>query len=234
MRLLVTRPDPDNARTAAALRARGHDVVLAPLLRIATIAAPFGAGPWGGVVLTSANAARALAAHPRCAELTALPAFVVGHRTGEAARAAGFLTVTSADGDADDLVRLLRQRAGAVRLVYLAGADQATGLAAALDAGGIKVDTVVVYRAAAVDRLPDDATAALAAGTIDGILHYSPRTAAAFVAVVPNLSAALALPQFCLSAEVAKPLAAAGARDLRIASCPEEAALLALVGQGSR
>jgi uroporphyrinogen-III synthase len=232
VRLLVTRPDPDNARTATALRARGHAVVLAPLLRIETIAAPFGAGPWDGVVLTSANAARALAAHPRCAELAALPAFVVGHRTGEAARTAGFLTVTSADGDADDLVRLLKQRAGRGRLLYFAGADQAADLAAALGASGIKVDTVVVYRAAAVDRLPDDATAALAAGTIDGILHYSPRTAAAFVAVVPNLSAALALPQFCLSAEVARPLAAAGARDLRIASRPQETALLELVGQG--
>ena len=34
MRLLVTRPEPDNERTAAALRALGHEVMLAPLLAI--------------------------------------------------------------------------------------------------------------------------------------------------------------------------------------------------------
>ena len=33
MAILVTRPQPDNARTAAALRARGHDVLAAPMLR---------------------------------------------------------------------------------------------------------------------------------------------------------------------------------------------------------
>ena len=37
MRLLVTRPEPDNERTAAALRAQGHEVVLAPLLRIEAV-----------------------------------------------------------------------------------------------------------------------------------------------------------------------------------------------------
>src|SRR5437870_1310953 len=34
MRLLLTRPQHDGERTAARLRARGHDVTLAPLLRI--------------------------------------------------------------------------------------------------------------------------------------------------------------------------------------------------------
>ena len=34
MRLLVTRPEQDGERTAAALRARGHEALLAPLMRI--------------------------------------------------------------------------------------------------------------------------------------------------------------------------------------------------------
>ena len=34
MRLLVTRPEADAERTATALRACGHTVVVAPLLRI--------------------------------------------------------------------------------------------------------------------------------------------------------------------------------------------------------
>jgi len=65
LRLLLTRPEPDAARTAAALRAAGHEVLTAPMLRIEPVAADLGAGPWEAVLITSANAARAVAAHPR-------------------------------------------------------------------------------------------------------------------------------------------------------------------------
>jgi uroporphyrinogen-III synthase len=234
VRLLVTRPEPDGARTAAALRARGHEVAFAPLLRIEPVAAAFGQGPWDGVVMTSANAARAVAAHPRRAELVALPAFVVGRRTGDAAREAGFIQVTSADGDADDLVRLIKRQQSPAGLLYLAGADQATDVSAALRGSKMRLDTVAVYRAVTETRLPDDIATALATGAIDGVLHFSARSAAAFVAAVEGMGvrAALALPHFCLSSEVAKPLAAAGARDLRVAARPEEAALVTLVGEG--
>ena len=121
MRLVVTRPEPDASRTAALLRARGHTVDVAPLLRLELIAeADLGAGPWGGIVITSANALRAIAAHPRKAELLALPLFAVGRRSADAAQAAGFAEVLSADGDATDLARLVAARADRGRpLLYL-------------------------------------------------------------------------------------------------------------------
>src|SRR5262245_18884914 len=100
MRLLVTRPEPDNARTAAELRARGHEVMLAPLLRIEPVPdADLGNGPWSGVLITSANGARAIAAHKRRAALDALPVLAVGQASAAAARDAGISDVTSADGD---------------------------------------------------------------------------------------------------------------------------------------
>ena len=47
MRLLITRPEPDNERTAAVLRAQGHDVLLAPLLHIESVAnSELGTPPW--------------------------------------------------------------------------------------------------------------------------------------------------------------------------------------------
>ena len=68
MRLLLTRPEPDAQRTAAALRAQGHDVIIAPLLRIEPAAdAEIGAGPWAAILITSANAAHAVATHARVA-----------------------------------------------------------------------------------------------------------------------------------------------------------------------
>jgi uroporphyrinogen-III synthase len=232
MRLLITRPASEGARTAAALQQQGHETLLAPLLRIEWLIADFGGGPWDGVIMTSANAARALREHPRRDELLPLKLFAVGRTTAQAARACGFGDVVSADGDVSDLLDLLARSPGhAGRLLYLTGADRTVDVSAALAASGMQVDTVVIYRAVADTKLPGEVEAALAAQEIDGVLHFSPRTAAAFVAATAALApVALALPHFCLSAAVAKPLQAAGARDLRIAARPDEAALLELIG----
>src|SRR5262249_2147911 len=110
MRLLVTRPQDDGERTAARLRARGHHVTLAPLLGVGAADFDRRGAPLSAVVMTSANAARAIARHPRREALVALPAFPVGRHTAEAARAAGFREVECADGDKDDLAALLRAR----------------------------------------------------------------------------------------------------------------------------
>src|SRR5262249_11037217 len=96
MRLLVTRPQGDGERTAARLRARGHTVTLAPLLRVEAVDFELPREPLSAVVMTSANAARAVAGHPRREALVALPAFTVGRHTAEAARAAGFRDVACA------------------------------------------------------------------------------------------------------------------------------------------
>src|SRR5438046_9518596 len=107
MRLLVTRPEPDGARTAAALRTRGHEVLLAPLLHIETIPdADLGAGPWAAILLTSANGARAIASHRRRAELAGLPVMAVGRSSADAARDVGLVDAISADGDGRNLARL--------------------------------------------------------------------------------------------------------------------------------
>jgi uroporphyrinogen-III synthase len=73
---------------------------------------------------------------------------------------------------------------------------------------------------------------ALAAGAPDAVLHFSRRSANAFLAEAeaagesPRLLDATHL---CLSAEVAAVLTGAGARTVRAAARPEEAALIALV-----
>ena len=142
MRLLVTRPEPDNERTAATLRAGGHHVMLAPLLHIETVPdADLGAPPFAGILITSANGARALASHPRRSECLGLPVLAVGRSSADAARHAGFSDVTSVDGDATDLARLAAARfAGVVSpVLYLAGEDRS----AEMDTPGLAVRTVV-------------------------------------------------------------------------------------------
>ncbi len=235
MRLLVTRPQPDAERTAAVLRARGHMAVVAPLLRIEPLDdAELGGGPWAAILVTSANAAPAIARHKRVGELSGAKVLAVGERSAQAMRDAGFADVVSAGGSANDLMRLVAERLKAgMPLLYLAGAERSGDIAGDLAAQGFTVRTVVVYRALAAEALPRAAGEALSSFGIDGVLHFSRRSAETYVKTVRAAGlagTALKKPvHFCLSADVAAPLAQAGAADVRIAAHPNEAGLLALI-----
>jgi uroporphyrinogen-III synthase len=234
VRLLLTRPQEDSERTAATLRARGHAVMLAPLLRIEPVAAEFGSGPFAAVLMTSANAARAVAAHARIEELRRVPLYTVGRRSADAAKSAGFAIVHSADGDAHALLAIVgRELMGAAApLLYVCGEERSVDLSAELARHGLRTRTVVVYRAAAAERFPGEAEQAIAAGELHGVLHYSRRSAEIFVrcaAATGLRERALTLLHFCLSAQVAEPLRDAGATRLRIAAGPQEDALLELI-----
>ncbi len=238
MRLLVTRPESDAKRTALALRARGHAVLVAPLLAFQIIDdVALAAGPWGGVLLTSAHAARAIARRGERAALIDLPVLAVGEHTAEAARRGGFANVASAAGNAGDLVRLAAERFAdaPAPLLYLAGEDRALDIAGALAARGVRVETAVVYRMAMAQCFPTDIAAALSSRAIDGVLHYSGRSAEAYLRCADAgalRQAALAPTHYCISTEASRPLAAAGASDLRIAARPDEPALLDCLDAG--
>jgi uroporphyrinogen-III synthase len=116
--------------------------------------------------------------------------------------------------------------------LYLAGNDRARDLAGDLAASGIKVETVVVYRATAAPHFADDIQGALAGGRIDGVLHFSRRSTAIFVDCARAgglLQRIRALTHFCLSDRAAAPLRDAEAGDIRVAPQPDEAALIDLL-----
>ncbi len=234
MRLLLTRPQPDAARTAVALRALGHELIVAPLVEIEILShADLSAGPWKAFLVTSANALRGVAGQTHRNEVGNVPVFTVGDRTAQAVRDAGFTAVTSASGNVNDLAALVAAHLNPpARLLYLTGEDRSGDLAGALRARGFVVDMVVVYRAMVAETLPAEAATALTRG-IDGVLHYSRRGAEAFVAAAQRAGlqeAAFQKPaHFCLSAQVAEPLEQAGAADIRIAPRPVEADLIGLV-----
>jgi uroporphyrinogen-III synthase len=235
VRILLTRPQADAERTAGALRARGHEVIVAPLLDIAIVPdAELGDGSWAAILVTSANAVRAIAGHRRRDALRGVPVFTVGRHTAQDMRAAGFADVTSADGNVTDLENLVAARmTPGARLLYLAGEERSGDLAGMLRIRDFAVDTALVYRAVVAETLPRHAADALAAG-IDGVLHFSRRSAEAYVNAARNsglTEAALTRPShFCLSARIAEPLAQARAVNIRIAARPEEAALIELCG----
>ncbi|MBV9557588.1 MAG: uroporphyrinogen-III synthase, partial [Pseudolabrys sp.] len=110
------------------------------------------------------------------------------------------------------------------------GEDRAFDLEGELRGMGIAAKTVTIYRAVTAPY-PAELTAALKAKTVDAVLHFSRRSAENYVAdaIAAATDAALSPRHFCLSEQIAEPLRKAGAKDVRIASRPDEAALLDLV-----
>jgi uroporphyrinogen-III synthase len=244
MAVLVTRPHPDGEATAEALRARRFEVLLAPMLQFEPV--PFHddeQARYGAIILTSANALRAIAGELEGHRILKLPLFAVGEHTAAAAREAGFAEVISAKGDAEALRDLLLKRVKAKQLkksatlLYLAGADLARDLAGELAEKGFTVVTHTTYRMMPVSRLPQDVCDAFMAHGIEAVLHYSRRSARAFLDAARAGGveiSALALPQCCISAAVASILHDAGATQVMTAASPDENALFEALARALR
>jgi uroporphyrinogen-III synthase len=242
--VLVTRPQPDNEATAGALRERGFAVLLAPMLRFEPVA--FRDDPdarYDAVIVTSANALRALEGQAAAGRLAALPLFAVGDSTADAARRAGFARVSVARGSAADLRDLVLARVKARKLkkdgalLHLAGADLSGDLAGELTASGLHVVTRTVYRMAPTPSLPREVCEAFAAHGIEAVLHYSRRSARAFLEAARADGveiSALAVPQCCLSDGVAAVLREAGAAQMAVAAAPDENALFGALERALR
>ena len=236
MAVLVTRPQPDNEATATTLRARGFEVLLAPMLRFEALAFQDDADArYGAVIVTSANALRGFEQHPAGQRLLKLPLFAVGEHTAAAARSVGFDKVISANGDVAALREAIlarvkaRELKKASPLLYLAGADLARDLAGDLGERGFTVVTQTTYRMIPVLSLPREVADGFAANRIKAVLHYSRRSARAFLEAARAAGveiSALAIPQCCISDAVASVVRDAGATQVLTARSPDESALL--------
>jgi uroporphyrinogen-III synthase len=232
MRLLVTRPADDARAIAQALIARGHDVVVDPVLTIvpATDEVPDLKGVQA-VLATSANGVRALA---RLGARREVPLLAVGRATADAARAADFGTVLEAEGDVVSLARLAAARFDPRKgpLVHAAGSDVAGDLKGLLEAHGFTVRRHVLYAARASEALGAETRKSLADGALDGALFFSPRSAKVFLGLVEKAQLKESLGRlvaYCLSPAVAAEARRAPFAALRVAERPAIEALLTVI-----
>ena len=231
MRVIVTRPQDDGVETAALLKARGHEAILAPLLGVHYHDGH--ALHLSGVqalLFTSVNGVRAFA---RRTSLRDFPVFAVGSQTAQAARDAGFADVRDADGNVDTLADTVRASASPSGgdLLHAAGAEAEGRLAALLAAAGFQVRTEVLYDVPAVDEMPAAARDAIVAGNADAVLLFSARSAAVFAQCLAKAGLAPAgLIAVCISEAAAKPLAGLALREIRIAERPNQGSLLDCLG----
>jgi uroporphyrinogen-III synthase len=244
MAVLVTRPQPDDEATATSLRARGFEVLKAPMLRFEPVAFQDDAEMrYGAVIVSSANALRGVESQLAGKPLLKLPLFAVGERTAAAARGIGFENVMTANGDATRLRDLVLKsvKAKALKktspLLYLAGADLAQDLSGELGERGFTVVTQTTYRMTPVANLPDQVRDAFAANGIEAVLHYSRRSARAFLEAARSAGveiSALSVPQCCISDGVATVLRDAGATQVMVAASPDENAVFGVLDRALR
>lgn len=196
LRVAITRAEPEASRTAARVRARGAEAVVAPLLTIVPCGYDTNTEGAQALIFTSTNGVRAF---PDVGGACDRIVLAVGDATAEAAREAGFSDVRSADGDVVALAALAKATLDPAKgkLVHIAGDHVAGDLGGDLRAAGFSVERRLAYASVAAIELP-----AALRQPLDVVLFHSARAAETFVALgAPNASE---LTAGCLSAAVAQ------------------------------
>lgn len=233
--ILLTRPEPSLSILAKRLAAEGFDVHKAPLAIYNDMRVKFPPlNDFSAILFSSAHAVRVF-----CAQNSdrTLPVFAVGDATAQAASDEGFKKVWSADGAGEDLLRLVTSRKddmNLTKILHPTGEDTAQDFISPLAAQGIMVERIVVYRAALVDILPDEAAKLLRSGDCDAVLFFSARAAAQFVTLIQNAvmeHTCVPVSAIAISARVADALKPLPWRNVHIASSPHLEAVIDILRQ---
>ena len=229
MKVWVTRAEPGASATAERVRTAGHPALVGPLLAVRPLPAPEPRSSGvGALAFTSAAGVRAATASPLADHWRGLPVFAVGDATADAARRAGFPTVTSAGGDVRALARLVIEFRGEFsgEVLHLGAQNRAGDLAGALAAAGVPARTVALYETVALP-LPPEVRARWS--ELRAVTIHSPRAARAFLAATAALEASHLIAA-CISSSAAAPLYGR-VGEVRVAAEPNESALLARLGK---
>jgi uroporphyrinogen-III synthase len=225
MKVIITRPLEDAEPLAEKLRALGHQPIVMPLLQIVPrqdVIIP--EAPWQAICFTSANAPRAIPCRDAWRNL---PVFTVGPQSKAEALRHGYRGVEALGGNVEglsaELAKRLKPQDGP--LLYITGTEISGDLQGTLARQNFSVTRIEAYDAQPCDT--PDLSAHLR--TAQAVMLFSPRSARLWMDALAHQGAAPPhqFAHFCLSANVARVLPAG--TSCRVASHPEEAALLALL-----
>jgi len=215
--ILTIRPEPGSCATVAAGLGAGLEIEAFPLFEIRPLpwAAPAPAGV-DGLLIGSANVMRH--AGPALDAFAGKPVHAVGAATARAVEAAGLAVATVGPGHLQPLVDSLP---APQRLLRLTGAEHVP----VTPPPGIEIDQRIVYESVPLP-LPSTAAERLKSGAL--VLLHSAAAARHFAAECDRLG--IDRSQVRLAALAPRIAQAAGGhwREIRCASGPSEAALLAL------
>jgi uroporphyrinogen-III synthase len=243
MRVLVTRPEPGAERTAALLRARGHEAVVLPLTRTVPLAQNHDALQHieaGAYAVTSAAALRHWQTMDIAAKQLAVPLYAVGEATGQAATQAGFRDVRTGLGNGDGLAALIARDvdnsrlnlSDAAPLLYVAGRIRRSRFEEAAKAENLPIEVVEIYNTERISYSTDYILRHFFTNNETAIFLYSHNAASILFDHLKQNSLHKQLKNstfYCLSAHVATAVPAHCPAQIRIAAEPNEPELLALL-----
>ena len=226
-RVLITRPEPAAEAFAIEVMALGYAPVMSPLIAIAPTRAIIPQEPYSAIIMTSANAARALATETY---LLRTPVYTVGTVTAATCRAAGFVNVTCGGETVEALVETLAATIHPfpTTLLYACGTRVSHDLPALLRPFGYHAVAVPVYTSADLS-LSDEAIRLLCNGEIAWITLLSRHTATVLAREIDSLGDrnwTRGVYLACLSPGIAKEIGRIAWRHVAVAARPTEAALL--------
>ena len=237
MRILVTRPIGDAEPFADALRRAGHVPVVSPaLVFMREPGEDIAVSAYCAVLITSANAVRALAARTRARDARLI---CVGPASAAAAREQGFSKIVESKGEgasglAASVQEALRPADGP--LFYPSARDVSGNLQSELQAKGFAVVREIVYRMDLASRLSPEAETALRQGALDAVAYFSARSVEGALSGArgSGLEVQLqSLTAICLSQAVETRASAVHRRTLS-AAAPVEAAMLQAIDSARR
>ena len=232
--VLLTRPEPGAATTAAALRraVAAVPILFSPLMTVEYLRPLLPPVAFLAVIFTS-RAGVAAALRLRDAGAT-LPqrAYAVGDATAAAAQAAGF-QAHSAQGDAAALLRLILQDHPDGPLLHLCGQDAGIALAEGLLSAGIETHAAIAY-AQCVQPMTRAAKGLLTGRQPVILPLFSPRSAELFLRATSAFTVTAPLDLVTLSGSVSHAASAIPSRHQSIARQPTEAAMVLAVANRLR
>lgn len=176
-KIWVTQSLPRGQETAAEYAELGLTPIVSPVLQISSVTpAPSPPDKHTLLIFTSRNGVQAFA--ESCSERS-YPVICVGDATAELARSVGFVHVKSADGDAQDVVKLvLKTVPRSQTLLHCCGKDVKGRLVEQLSKAGYEIERVIYYAAMPVKQID------IEIDDVDYVALYSPRGAAVFANLV--------------------------------------------------
>lgn len=175
-KILVTRPQPGADKTAKRLSALGIQPLVLPFTEMVKLEHHLdgvAAQSADAVVVTSANALR-FADKQMLDTLKPLPVYAVGDSTKEVALNSGLTNVVSANGDAQDLIKLVGEALQPnSTIIYLCGETRTDDIERDLTKLTIDVLVVETYRTNKVSQLTHKLERLIKSHNLDGILLYS-------------------------------------------------------------
>lgn len=177
MTYLITRPQPEAERVKRALDALRLDNHLCPLMTLET--KPFDLPPMNeiaGFIITSTNALRGLAELKSHAILSK-PIFCVGRYSAASARKFGFNTIHFGEGDAADMMKLVKKFPSDKPYMFLTGEDRKPTVETMCAEAGQPLLTLETYTMTPRKQLSNYTVACFRSGQITHGMVYSERTA---------------------------------------------------------